>query len=79
MAIDTTPRGISIQQLAQIARIDPTVMKANKEVERVQHGGDALQSGIDLPSEAAAVKKQEEVPSLNRDPGRLFAPQNSGN
>jgi len=79
VAIDTTPRGISIQQLAQIARIDPTVMKANKEVERVQHGGDALQSGIDLPSEAAAVKKQEEMPALNRDPGRLFAPQNPGN
>ena len=74
VAIDTMPRGISIQQLAQIARIDPTVMKANKEVERVQHGGDALQSGIDLPSEAEAVKKKFEEPSLNRDPGRLFAP-----
>jgi len=76
VAVDCTPRGISIQQLAQIARIDPTVMKANKEVERVQSGGDALQSGFDLPSDAAALKKQDDVPALNKNPGRLFGPAN---
>jgi hypothetical protein len=78
LAVDSAPRGISIQQLAQIARIDPTVMKANKEVERVQRGGDVLQSGIDLPSDADTLKKQpgDDQPALSRNPGRLFGPAN---
>lgn len=81
LAIDTLPRGIPIQQLAQISRNDPDLAKADHEVIRFQRG-EVVQAGYDLPSEGDAVKQPPPAPPttpLNREPGRLFGPRRDGN
>ena len=68
--VDNAPRGLSVQQLAMIARTDPSLQKADGEVVRI--GSDVVNAGYDLPTESEAVQsKPEEVP-LNRGPGRIF-------
>jgi hypothetical protein len=79
LAVDATPAGLTVQQLAQIARRDPTAAEADKLVLAVtgQTPGDDLTQtgGFDIPSAADAVKKPAApiVPlQLNRDPGSVF-------
>jgi len=70
---DARPRGLNVQSLALIARSDPTLDKADKEVVRVGTP-DIKQTSYDPPTEAEAVQAKPEVvePLLNRDPGRIF-------
>ena len=80
VAYDALPRGIPVQQLAQISRNDPHLARADREVERFQRG-EVVQAGYDLPSEGKVVQQQPkplEVPPLNREPGRLFGPKRPG-
>jgi hypothetical protein len=75
---DTTPPGLPTQELARLARIDPTLEKTNGEALRV--GASALDvstASHDLPNEAESIKPTPERPSLNRDPGRIFGPKQS--
>jgi len=81
VAVDAAPRGLSIQKLALIARGDPTLSRADKEVERVmKEGGEMATGGYDLPAEADAVRrtsaadagKVEDGKALNRRPGSLL-------
>jgi len=74
-------RGLSIQKLALIARGDPTLSRADKEVERVmKEGGEMLTGGYDLPAEADAVRRASAAEpaagpdgkALNRRPGSLL-------
>lgn len=69
---DASPRGMSVQQLAQIARSDPSLQRADLEVERVG-STDTTPTSHDLITEGEAVQAPPTVePQLNRDPGRLF-------
>jgi len=80
VAYDALPRGIPIQQLAQISRNDPHLARADREVERYQRG-EVVPAGYDLPTEGQSVQQPaapvEAVP-LNREPGRLFGPKRPG-
>ena len=72
--LDHSPRGLTIQQLALIARTDPTLQKADGEVLRIGTP-DVVQAGYDLPIEADQVKSVPppvDTTPLNREPGRLF-------
>ena len=75
---DAAPRGITVQHLAQIARSDPSMERADLEVQRAGQP-DVVQTSYDVPTDADAVKAappaSEDVPALNRDPGRLFGPR----
>ena len=76
VAYDSAPRGLTVQQLAQIARSDPSVARADLEVERAGKT-EILQASYDLPTEADAVQAKPEeptLPPLNREPGRIFGP-----
>ncbi|HET6572008.1 MAG TPA: HEAT repeat domain-containing protein, partial [Fimbriiglobus sp.] len=72
---DARPRGLSVQQLAQIAGSDPSIERADLEVARAGQA-DVVPASYDLPTEADRVKAQPTTPApepaLNRDPGRLF-------
>jgi hypothetical protein len=74
-----SPRGLPVQHLAQIARSDPSLERADLEVERAGQV-DVRPAGYNLPTEADAVqaKPVAEEPALNRDPGRLFGPRRNG-
>ncbi len=79
VAQDAIPRQLSVQQLANFARLDPTLVKADVEVARVGAVGLELEaSGVDLPadpSEARPAESPARAP-LSREPGRLFGPRN---
>lgn len=71
---DATPRGLSVQQLAQIAGSDPSIERADLEVARAGRG-DVVPASYDLPTDADRVRaepKPTAEPALNREPGRLF-------
>jgi hypothetical protein len=75
---DGAPRGLTVQQLAQIAGSDPSIERADLEVERVGRG-DVVPVSYDMPTEGDRVRAQPKPPAaepaLNRDPGRLFGPK----
>lgn len=76
---DAAPRGISVQHLAQIARSDPSMDRADLEVLRVGQA-DVVQASYDVPTDADGVQATPTAeavagPALNRDPGRLFGPR----
>jgi hypothetical protein len=76
---DARPRGLSVQQLAQIAGSDPSIERADLEVARAGKS-DVVPASYDLPTEADRVRAQPKPvaavePALNRDPGRLFGPK----
>ena len=56
VAVDGAPRGISLPQLAVMARSDPGLETANLEVTRASRG-DIQQASFDLPTEADAVTR----------------------
>src|SRR5262249_51960654 len=72
---DASPRGLTVQALAQIARSDPSVERADLECARAG-ATDVVQTSHDLPTDADGVKAKpveaDAGPALNRDPGRLF-------
>lgn len=82
VAYDALPRGLAVQQLAAIARSDPSVSRADLEVERAARpagaNGEVVPASLDLPTDADAVKAKPadpaaaDGPALNRQPGRLF-------
>ncbi len=80
VAYDANPRGLSLQKLAQIARSDPSLERADLEVQRIERG-DVIPASYDLPTDADAVKAKpaestaNDGPALNRQPGRLFGPR----
>lgn len=80
VAVDAVPPELNIRQLAQFARKDPTLARANLEIARagvVRPELDA--SSFELPSvepePAAQVPPPPPRPPLNREPGRLFGPR----
>lgn len=81
VAVDAAPRGLTVQKLALIARGDPTLARADKEVERqAKDGGDPAAGGYDLPAEGEGVRrvggaepaKPDAGKPLNRNPGSLL-------
>lgn len=84
VANDALPRGFPLARLAQMARNDPHLDKADAEV--VQTGRtDAVTAASfnqTLPTEADGVQAKPESPAedqpLNREPGRLFGPKRPG-
>jgi hypothetical protein len=83
VAYDAVPRGYGLATLAQIARTDPFLEKADADVSKAGRPSDAIVAASynqNLPTDADAVqvKAEEPVPeepALNRDPGRLFGPK----
>ena len=80
MLVDAIPAELNIRQLAQFARRDPTLTRANAEVARVGVVRPALDSGgFDLPpaepDPAAQVAPPPPRQPLNREPGRIFGPK----
>ena len=76
LAIDATPRGLTIQHLASLAPKDLTLARANGEVEKAS--GDVLQAGYEAPSEPKPLQKAPvvEIEMPNRQQGgRLFGPR----
>jgi len=71
---DARPRGLTVQNLAQISRNDLTLEKADLEVVRIG-SPEIKQTSYDTPTESEAVQVQPTAPSLNRDPGRIFGPK----
>jgi hypothetical protein len=86
VAYDAVPRGYGLPTLAQMARTDPLLEKADADVARAGRPADAVAAASynqNLPTDADAVQvKYEEPagdePALNRDPGRLFGPKRPG-
>jgi hypothetical protein len=83
VALDAAPRGLSIQKLALIARGDPTLSRADQEVERVmKEGGEMNTGGYDLPADPDTVGVRrvsgtdpangDDSRALNRNPGSLI-------
>jgi hypothetical protein len=73
VAIDRSPRGIPIPQLARLAKTDSNLERANVEVLRNSTDGDLRPAGFDLPSDADTLREQPlDEPALNRSPGRIF-------
>lgn len=74
LAIDSTPRGIPIPQLARLAKTDSNLERANIEVTRSTTASELMQAGFDLPTDADTVRADAntEEPALNRSPGRIF-------
>jgi hypothetical protein len=80
LAVDANPAGMSVQELAQIARRDPTAAEADKLVLAAsgQPPADDLTQagGFDIPSPADAVKKPAPAPIVpldrSRDPGSVL-------
>ncbi|HSQ54965.1 MAG TPA: HEAT repeat domain-containing protein [Gemmata sp.] len=80
LVIDAIPAEMNIAQLAQFARKDPTLTKANLELARAGVVRPDLDSnGFDLPAPppdpAAQYTPPPPRPPLNREPGRLFGPK----
>jgi len=78
VAQDAIPRQLSVQQLANFARIDPTLVKADVEVARVGAIGLELEAtGVDLPADPSEARPADAParPALSREPGRLFGPR----
>jgi hypothetical protein len=80
VVVDAIPSELNIRQLAQFARKDPTLTRANVEIARagvVRPGLDA--DGFDLPAlepePAAQFTPPPPRPPLNREPGRIFGPK----
>lgn len=71
---DAAPRGLSVQQLVTIARSDPSIERADLEVQRV--GQEVVQAGFDFPGTADSIQAKPAPPPAapNRDPGRLLGP-----
>lgn len=79
VAVDAIPRQLSVQQLANFARLDPTLVKADVEVARVGAIGLELEAtGVDLPADPTEAKAPEAPvrAPLSQQPGRLFGPRN---
>ena len=78
VAYDAAPRGLTVQQLAQIARSDPSLDKADLEVQRAGQA-EVVAASYELPTEADTVQAKPAQPAaeptLNREPGRLFGPK----
>jgi len=78
VAQDAIPKQLSVQQLANFARLDPTLVKADVEVARVGSIGLELEaSGVDLPADPSETRAPE-APArapLSQQPGRLFGPR----
>lgn len=76
LAVDATPRGMTIQQLASLARTDLTLARSDVEVEKIN--GDILQAGWEAPGEPKPLQKapivELELPNRNQG-GRLFGPR----
>ena len=76
LAVDATPRGLTIQHLATLARTDTTLAKSDVDVEKAH--GDILQVGYEAPGERKPLEKAPIVElevTPNRDQGRLFGPR----
>jgi len=76
LAVDATPRGMTIQQLATLARTDLTLAKSDVDVTKIN--GDILQAGWQAPGEPKPLEKAPivEISPLSRDQGgRLFGPR----
>jgi hypothetical protein len=80
LVVDAVPAELNIRQLAEFAKKDPTLTRANVEIARagtVRPDLDA--NGFDLPSAAQEVVSQAPAPlprpPLNREPGRIFGPK----
>jgi hypothetical protein len=80
VSVDANPAGLSVQQLAQLARRDPTAAEADKVVtaatgQRPAGDADVFQTSFDLPAAGDSLKKAPApvVPlRLNRDPGGVL-------
>jgi hypothetical protein len=78
VAIDAVPRQFSAQQLANFAKNDPTLLKANVEVTRNGSVGTDLEAtGVDFQAEGDGEAKAEAPvrPPLSQRPGRIFGPK----
>ncbi len=78
--VDAIPSELNVRQLAQFARRDPTLIRANAEIAKagvVRPGLDA--NGFDLPTTepdpATLYTPPPPRPPLNREPGRIFGPK----
>jgi hypothetical protein len=72
--IDANPQGIPLVQLAQMAKTEVNLERANLEVERVNRGGEIVPANFDLPSnEEPKAAPAPEPKELSRNPGRLFS------
>lgn len=77
LAVDANPAGLSVQQLAQVARRDPTAAEADKAVVAAagQRAGDT-DGGYDLSSPADSLRKTTAAPVVpldrSRDPGSIL-------
>jgi hypothetical protein len=80
VVVDAVPAELNIRQLAQFARKDPTLSRANQEIAKAGVVRPALDSdGFDLPpaepEPAAQFTPPPPRPPLNREPGRIFGPK----
>jgi hypothetical protein len=80
VVIDAVPAELNIRQLAQFARKDPTLSRANLEIARAGVVRPELDAAsFDLPPSepepAAQFTPPPPRPPLNREPGRLFGPK----
>jgi hypothetical protein len=80
VVVDAIPGELNIRQLAQYARRDPSLTKANAEVARYGNVRPDLDvSAFDLPptelEPAAQVTPPPPRAPLNREPGRIFGPK----
>jgi hypothetical protein len=80
VVVDAIPSELNIRHLAQFARKDPTLTRANVEIARAGVVNPALDgAGFDLPpaepEPAAQFTPPPPRPPLNREPGRLFGPR----
>jgi hypothetical protein len=78
---DATPPGLPTQELARLARIDPTLEKTDGEALRIGASQfDVSATLLDLPTEADSMKPapaDEAAGGLNRSHGRIFGPRKS--
>jgi hypothetical protein len=80
VTVDANPAGLSVQQLAQLARRDPTAAEADKVVsaatgQRPAGDGDVFPTSFDMPVPADSLKKTPApvVPlDRSRDPGSVL-------
>jgi hypothetical protein len=80
VVVDAIPSELSIRQLSDFARRDPTLTQANVEVVKAGVVRPELDAaGFDLPAPAPDPVTQftppPPRPPLNREPGRLFGPK----
>jgi len=76
LAVDATPRGMTIQQLASLARTDLTLARSDVEVGKIN--SDVLQAGYEAPGEPKPLLKAPivEIEAPNRQQGgRIFGPR----